>query len=298
MLNDHSCIVCGSKTISPFLSVKDFTVSGLNFDLGKCEQCGFVFTLSPPAMIEIGKFYKSDAYISHTNSNAGLFNKIYRLIRSYTLASKKRLITRFSKVYGGLILDYGCGTGAFIKHMKNSGWKVEGIEQDDDARSTATMLTGQLILKPSDLTEFETSKFDIITLWHVLEHIHDIDYVLSQFNRIIGKSGKLIIAVPNHLSYDAAHYQSHWAAYDVPRHLHHFNPSTIRTLLNKYGFELHSIKPMWFDSFYVSLLSEKYRGGRMRTLSAIWVGFISNLKAIINPGTCSSQIYVFRKKIQ
>jgi SAM-dependent methyltransferase len=295
MFKESSCIVCGATHFTHHLSVKDHTVSDEVFELEKCNQCGFVSTKNPPSEDRIGRYYQSDAYISHTNSNQGLFNRMYQLVRSFTLKSKFKLISKYSGISNGNILDYGCGTGAFLDFMRNAGWITKGIEPDDGARSIASSLSGQEVLSPSALSDFPSSSFDAITLWHVLEHVHKIEVVLNQFQRVLDSKGILVIAVPNHLSFDASYYRNHWAAYDVPRHLHHFNPTTIRMLLQKFGFELISTRPMWFDAFYVSLLSEKYKNGKRVAISAILIGLFSNLKAIFQPGTCSSQIYIFKK---
>ncbi|MCB9186630.1 MAG: methyltransferase domain-containing protein [Flavobacteriales bacterium] len=132
-----------------------------------------------------------------------------------------------------------------------------------------------------------------------MEHVHRLDETLIEFHRILKPNGNLIIAVPNHTSYDAKIYREDWAAYDVPRHLYHFNPLTIEPLLNDAGFELTRMKPMWFDSVYVSLLSEKNRGnsGLVAWLRAGLIGTLSNLSAVFDTKKCSSVIYVFKKRI-
>ena len=281
---------------SPFLSVQDHTVSGEKFILVNCVSCGFLFTADPPAADKIGNYYQSDAYISHTDSHEGMFNKLYQLVRKITLFSKRKIVEQYSGIRKGKVLDYGCGTGAFLKEMKISGWETLGVEPDPGARQRAIDLTGSQIEDPSALTKMSDNNFDAITLWHVLEHVHDLGLVLSKFHQILNDKGILLIAVPNHKSFDAKHYGAHWAAYDVPRHLYHFSPDTISQLLFKYGFKRVGIKPMWFDAFYVSMLSEQYRNGKMKIIPAFLTGLISNLQALFKPGTCSSQIYIFRKK--
>jgi SAM-dependent methyltransferase len=290
------CPICNSLESSPFLSVQDHTVSGEVFSLVKCVSCGFLFTANPPAADKIGNYYQSDAYISHTDSHDGMFNKIYQLIRNFTLVSKRKLVEEYSGIRKGKMLDYGCGTGAFLREMKTSGWDTLGMEPDPTARQRAKELTGSQIEDPSALTNTVEHSLDAITLWHVLEHVHDLDVVLTRFYKILNDNGVLLIAVPNHTSHDAQHYGVHWAAYDVPRHLYHFSPESISQLLLKHGFKRVGLKPMWFDAFYVSMLSEQYRNGKMRLVPAVLTGLISNIKALLSPGTCSSQIYIFRKK--
>ena len=290
------CPVCSSLESLHFLSVKDYTVSGEVFDLLKCSDCSFVFTSNPPSKAEIGQYYQSSAYISHTDNKKGIFDGVYQIIRAITLKGKRKLIEHITAGIKGNILDYGCGTGAFIKEMKNKGWHVSGIEPDLGAREKASLLTGIEIFDIESLGSFQSESMDVISLWHVLEHVHDLDHVMMKFNEILKTNGVLLIAVPNRTSYDAIHYSAHWAAYDVPRHLYHFTPDTFDVLLTKYGFTKSFIKPMWFDSFYVSLLSEKYKNGKMNVFSAFAVGLISNIKALLKPGTCSSQIYIYRKQ--
>lgn len=292
----HTCPLCHYQGYSLVLTAKDHTVSGEEYDVVLCNQCNFVFTLNPPDHKNIGRYYASDAYISHSDSNKGLFNKAYQLIRKYAVTSKKNLLFSITGKTKGDILDYGCGTGSFLQAMKSSGWAIKGIEADPGARQKAAALTLANIEDPSILGELNEDSFDVITLWHVLEHVHDLQKTLDHFFRILKKDGVLVIAVPNHQSLDAAHYGKYWAAYDVPRHLYHFSPLSMEKLLNAHRFKLQKILPMWFDAFYVSLLSEKYKhGGVSRVISAIVVGFLSNLKAVFKKGRCSSQIYVARK---
>jgi SAM-dependent methyltransferase len=291
------CPVCFSESSQFYLRVKDFTVSKTYFELNRCSQCDFIFTNDAPGKEAIGKYYQSDEYISHTDSSKGWMNQVYQLVRNFTIRQKFHLIKKNTRLRTGNILDYGCGTGAFLQHVQQSGWEVMGIEPDVSAQQRASNLTGKQIYTPHQLGELPNGGFDVITLWHVLEHVHDLHWTIEQFNRIVKQQGTLVIAVPNHRSWDAKHYHEYWAAYDVPRHLYHFNPSTIDTLMRRYGFTRVAIKPMWFDSIYVSLLSEKYKKGESNLLSAIFIGLISNIRAVFQSGTCSSQIYFYRKLV-
>lgn len=290
-----SCPVCNHNESSKMLTVKDFTVSLEDFEIVECVSCGFRFTAHPPAVHQIGRYYQSDAYISHTDSKKGIFNTIYQLIRKQAVKSKRKLVCHFSQRKTGNILDYGCGTGAFLAEMKSAGWQVQGMEPDPGARSRAEDLTASTIMDPDMLPTIETASVDVITMWHVLEHVHALHDTLSQVKRILKENGLLVVAVPNHLSHDARHYAQHWAAYDVPRHLHHFSPLSITQLMKIHGLQVREVLPLWYDAFYVSLLSEKYKTGSMRLIPAILTGLISNLKALFNKGVCSSQIYIISK---
>jgi len=286
------CPVCNHTEYSKLLTVKDFTVSAENFELVACTACGFRFTAHPPAPDQIGRYYQSDAYISHTDSKKGIFNTIYQLIRKQAVASKRKLVTQYSHCQTGQLLDYGCGTGAFLVEMKSAGWQVEGMEPDPGAASRAAELTSSTISHPDQLSSLPSNAFNVVTMWHVLEHVHDLHGTLAQVKRILKQDGILIVAVPNHTSFDAKHYAEYWAAYDVPRHLHHFSPDSLSKLMHMHSMKVTDIKPMWYDAFYVSLLSEKYKTGSMRLIPALVTGIISNLNAIFKKGVCSSQIYI------
>ena len=273
--------------------MKDYTVSNEIFHLVKCIQCGFLYTDRPPGQQEIGKYYQSSDYISHTDSKQGLFNQVYQVVRNISLQHKFNLLKSSTHHKKGNLLDYGCGTGAFLKFVQDQGWSAMGMEPDDGAREKASLLLGSPVSSPSQLKELPSNSFDAITLWHVLEHVHDLHETLEVFKRLLKQNGVLVIAVPNHSSWDATYYKQYWAAYDVPRHLYHFTPETIHRLLIDKGFSKVATKPMWFDAFYVSMLSEKYKSGRIRLLSACMIGWISNCIAFFQPGRCSSQIYIY-----
>lgn len=288
-----SCPICSHGESRSFLEVKDYTVSNEIFHLVKCIQCGFLYTDLPPGQQEIGKYYQSSDYISHTDSKQGLFNQAYQFVRNISLQHKFNLLKSSTHQKKGNLLDYGCGTGAFLKFVQDQGWSVMGMEPDDGAREKASLLLGSPVSSPSQLKELPSNSIDAITLWHVLEHVHDMHKTLDVFKRLLKQNGVLVIAVPNHSSWDAAYYKQYWAAYDVPRHLYHFTPETIHRLLIDKGFSKVATKPMWFDAFYVSMLSEKYKSGRIRLLTACMIGWISNCIAFFQPGRCSSQIYIY-----
>jgi 2-polyprenyl-3-methyl-5-hydroxy-6-metoxy-1,4-benzoquinol methylase len=293
MLTLDKCIVCGSGNFEPFLTCKDYTVSRQNFNIVCCKACGFKFTNPRPSDSEIGNYYKSDDYVSHSDTKKGLINQLYHRVRRYTLKKKLELINSY--VSRGTILDYGCGTGMFLNTCKDAGWNTFGFEPDPDARQIAGKNGGRIVDSKVQLKELiGDNKFDIISLWHVMEHVTDVDQTLRFFKDNLADKGTLIIAVPNHVSFDGKLYKEFWAGYDVPRHLYHFELSTMQKLLGNYGFKLHNTKPMKFDSYYVSMLSEKYKTGSVNYLSAFINGFRSNLKAR-SASDYSSVIYIFKK---
>lgn len=293
--NVQHCPVCDNARFSPFLTATDFFVSGENFNIKQCNSCGFKITENINDEETIGHYYQSENYISHSNTTKGLVNSIYHGVRKYMLGRKRHWIEHATSLKKGTILDVGTGTGFFLNEMQKSGWQVTGTEKSKDARDFAKKEFGLENLPAENLFELPEKSFDAITLWHVLEHIHQLNENMAAFFRLMKDSGKLLIAVPNHNSYDALHYKKFWAAYDVPRHIWHFTPLQMKMLGEKYGFRLTKLHPMPFDSFYVSLLSEKYKKSRFAFVKGIFFGKISWVKSILKPENCSSVIYVFEK---
>lgn len=290
------CPCCNSTKISKRFACKDQFATGEMFDIFECVECGFVFTARFPDEKEIGKYYESQTYISHSNTNKGLINKIYHCVRSIMLRRKVRLIEKLTLLKNGKILDYGAGTGYFANAMKKSGWDVTAIEKSPHARELAKQELGMELLPETELTNMEERKFDVVTLWHVMEHIQDLDKFWNELYRIIDDTGIAVIAVPNCNSYDARKYKEHWAAYDVPRHLWHFTPSTIMRWGEKHGFILEKEFRMPFDGFYISMLSEQYKGSRMSGIKGFWNGFKGWVAQCKRRDASSSIIYVFRKR--
>lgn len=293
------CPLCSSDAITHFLDCNDFSFSGEVFKIQKCQNCNFVFTNPRPEPTELGKYYESPEYVSHTKTKKGLINFLYHIVKQYSLVKKIQLINRL--LVKGKLLDYGCGTGDFLSVCKNSGWEISGIEPNAMARKSAEALLSVQINDKLSENSYPEKHFDIITLWHVLEHISDLDKTVNTLLSVLKPGGIFLVAVPNYNSYDARVYGKYWAAFDVPRHLYHFVPETITMYFKSKGLKLTKTLPMPLDSFYVSMLSEKYiakekhKYSGIFMLRALWRGFISNIKAISKPGTSSSQIYIFKK---
>jgi 2-polyprenyl-3-methyl-5-hydroxy-6-metoxy-1,4-benzoquinol methylase len=290
-----NCPVCGNEKLSFALKTIDYTVSNEEFSIYQCEHCSLRFTDNIPSLSQIGKYYESEQYISHTNSTKGLFNKLYQLVRNYSVVSKRELVCKYSNSNSGIILDYGCGTGSFLNEMKSNGWGIKGVESDAGAAQKATLLNGIKIDDSSSLSSFIPESVDVITLWHVLEHVHDLHPTLTTLKSILKANGVMFVAVPNYQSFDAAHYKQFWAAYDVPRHLYHFSKKSMDNLMEANGLQIVKVLPMWFDSFYVSLLSEKYKKNPIGPILAVIVGLLSNIIAFFK-GNSSSLIYVIKQK--
>jgi 2-polyprenyl-3-methyl-5-hydroxy-6-metoxy-1,4-benzoquinol methylase len=287
------CPICGKEEFKNFLVVTDNAVSKESFVIVECENCTLKFTNPRPDQASIGKYYESEEYISHTNTKSGIINRAYHVVRSITTKQKVELINRHSPAKG-TILDYGCGTGVFLTACKNDGWKVKGVEPNARARAEAEKETGGTISQ--DLQELAGEKFEVITLWHVLEHIHTLNETLETLIRLLQEDGTLIIAVPNADSHDAQQYKADWAAYDVPRHLYHFTQPTMKRLLKKHKMQLQEVLPMKFDAYYVSLLSEKQKEGKTKMISSVVNGYKSNSYAEKNGKDYSSLIFVAKRK--
>ena len=296
MSPSRPCPSCGSPDARPSMEVKDHSVSGEVFSILACGACGLRYTDGAPGPGEIGSYYASEDYVSHSDTRQGLVNRLYHAVRSITIRSKRRMVFRANGGRAGDLLDYGCGTGAFAAAMRDAGWNVTALEPDATARENAQSLHGLRPGEPGDLERLEDSSLDAVTLWHVLEHVHDLQGTLRQFRRVLRPGGSLFLAVPNHLSLDARRYGDCWAAWDVPRHLYHFSTESMRGLLEPIGLTVKDTRTMWFDAFYVSMLSEKYAHGRVRMLQALWSGMLSNANAWLNPGTGSSLIYTVERK--
>lgn len=290
-----NCPVCNNSNTYFALKVKDHSVSGEFFDVFECSQCTVRFTHLAPTGDKIGIYYESEDYISHTNTRKGLINTLYHSVRHHTMSVKFHQIKKFTGLKLGQHLDIGAGTGAFVQYMNEHGWKSQGIEPDAKARELA-MVHHNTRLLPSAM--FETllpDTFHAVSMWHVLEHVHGLFPYLQQVKKILKPGGLAFIAVPNYTSFDGMKYGPFWAAYDVPRHLYHFSPESMKWLLSAAGFQLAGMIPMWYDSYYISLLSEKYKHGRSSLPVGFFNGTISNLKALKNKERCSSLIYIASK---
>lgn len=288
-----NCPVCKTASFQNFIICKDHTVSDESFALTKCESCGFVFTNPRPDASVIDRYYQSENYISHSNQTRSITDGMYKLVRLFTLRSKLKILNDLGTQK--TLLDYGCGTGDFLEHCQSNGWTVNGVEPSEKARNISlNKIPGGIV---ADISQFsKQDSFDIITLWHVLEHVHDLNSLIKSLKEKLNKNGYIIIALPNHQSYDQSIYQEYWAAYDVPRHLYHFDQHTFSQLSMAHDLKLVNTLPMPFDSYYVSLLSEKYKYGKQNFIKSFLNGWKSNRWAKKNDNNYSSLIYILKKK--
>lgn len=290
----QSCPICSHTEYKLSFHAVDHYVTGETFPVFQCGNCGLLITGNLPAPSDISRYYQSDDYISHSDTSKGLIHKIYHKVRSVMLGRKLSIIRQASGKSTGKLLDIGAGTGYFLNHALSEGWEVTGTEKSRQARDYAWQ-QWKLLLHPEDhLFTLPAGMFDVITLWHVMEHLPDLDKYWKAIRHLLRQDGTLAIALPNPLSTDAQHYREYWAAWDVPRHIWHFSPENIQSLAAGYGFKMVSMHRMPFDSFYVSLLSERYKRSKAVLINGMLHGKISWLSSIANKKKCSSIIYIFK----
>lgn len=294
MIHHRECPVCRSKDIALHFLCTDHFISRETFPLFRCNECGFIFTQDHPDESHIGNYYKSEDYISHSNTSKGLINRLYQYSRRYMLKRKEGIVSKATGLRAGNLLDIGCGTGHFAGFMKSKGWSVTGIEINDEARDFAKRSFDIKVLHPSAIAELPNRSFDCITLWHVLEHFNDPFEYTIQIKRLLKPGGTCIVALPNCTSIDAEYYAEYWAAWDVPRHLWHFSPETFKMFADRSGFRLEKLKNLPLDVFYISLMSEKYKGSYSGFIKGMLKGFWFSTRTIRNIEKSSSLIYILR----
>jgi len=294
-LNIKACPLCHGTKLKRTMTCTDFYATGEQFQLFQCQECNFLFTQDFPVESEIGLYYETPDYISHSDTKKGLMNGLYHLVRKRMLNHKAKLVERSTKKISGKLLDIGTGTGYFAHTMQQRGWEVEAIEKNAQARVFAKKHFDLDVREDFGLDQLSGKKFDSITLWHVMEHLENLNETWDQLYNLLDDDGVLIIAVPNCNSYDAQKYKEHWAAYDVPRHLWHFSPDTMQKLATRHSFLLTAHLPMPFDAFYVSILSEKSRKSSFSFIRGMRTGGLAWFSALSSKERSSSMIYIFRK---
>lgn len=273
------------------MEVKDLFLSKEDFRLYECDHCGLLFTEPRPSPDEIGKYYQSEEYYSHQQNKKGFIPHIYETVKSVNIRRKVKYA--IGGMESGNLLDIGCGVGDFLLRVKDSGWKITGIEPSADAKTIAQERLGILPLDPAESHKLPDNSFEVITLWHVLEHVDDLRFQTSEIKRLLKPGGRLVIALPNFQSFDSQHYKENWAAWDAPRHLNHFSPSVIQSIITSIGMKFVDIQKLKWDAYYISYLSERYLHHSMPLLRGLFVGLKSNIKAH-RSGMYSSLVYRFQ----
>ncbi|NHZ86080.1 MAG: methyltransferase domain-containing protein, partial [Planctomycetia bacterium] len=275
------------------LMASDYLVSGESFDIMECNDCSLRFTSPIPDSKEIVNYYKSDKYISHAKRVTSVFDIIYKIVRKFTLRSKRKIVKQISQKQSGMLLDIGCGTGEFLKTMKQSDWDIAGVEVNEKTRRIAQTNADSIILDTNDFFK-NKQKYDVITLWHSLEHLNTLARFLNKISLSLNSNGVIMVAVPNYRSFDAEYYKQDWAAYDVPRHLYHFSFEAMVKLMEKFKFRLIQSKQLPFDPFYVSLLSEFSVRKKHNIIKALWIGWKSYWQGRKDAERGSSILYIFK----
>ena len=296
-VNHQQCPICGQKEFKSKYNIQDYTVSKESYYVLTCENCGFMFTQNAPDFEHIGPYYKSEDYVSHSDTQEGVFYKVYHKVREYMLNQKRRAILENSTENRTLkLLDIGTGRGYFLNHMQEHGFLCTGIEQDPDVRKLASDEFNLNILAPEKLYGLQENKYDVITLWHVLEHVHDLRGYLEKIEKLLKKDGLLVVALPNPTCADEKIYKEHWAGWDVPIHLWHFTPQNIEDLLSQYHFKMTDKRRLPFDPFYVSILGSQQRGDTMPMLRGAFNGLRSYISCLSDIDKTTSLIYFFKKE--
>lgn len=289
-----ACPLCGHPALQKVAVVRDHSISKENFELTDCASCGFRITNPRPSQNDLGGYYQSDTYISHGTSDHTLQSRLYLLARKWALRQKLALIQRYQS--NGRVLDVGCGTGEFLAYLMSRGYLVQGVEPSLRAREQAIAQHGLSVVPTIEQLPAQ-EQFQVLTMWHVLEHVPAPRATFKRLFALLAERGLLVIAVPDRGAWDSAHYGPYWAAWDVPRHLSHFRRIDVHTMLSEHGFELVATKRMWLDAFYIAMLSEQYRGSSkpMSLAKALPIGIWSNLLSLFSGRPTSSTLYVARK---
>jgi SAM-dependent methyltransferase len=296
MVHYNKCPLCDSEDAVLYIQTNDFFLSAEPFSIFKCRSCGFVFTQDHPDEGAISLYYASEDYLSHNDSAKGLSGNLYRFSRRLMLKRKRGLLKKLTGSDTGNLLDIGSGTGHFISEMKKTGWKVLGIEINENARKYSISSLGVEVIPPEEISLLQPESFDCVTMWHVLEHFQYPFGYASEIRRLLKPGGTCVVALPNCSSFDADHYRKFWAAYDVPRHLWHFTPGTFSLFAEKTGFKIKSVRSLPLDVFYISILSEKYKGSNFNFLKGITIGLWYSICALFEMKKRSSLIFLLQKK--
>ena len=290
----NTCPWCGAPSEKKYLHVKDYFLTQEEFDIYSCDNCGLLFTVPRPCPDVIGKYYQSEEYFSHQENKKGFVPRIYEFVKSFNI--KNKVSIAIDGLPKGRLLDIGCGVGDFLFHVKQKEWDIVGIEPSEQARTIAENRLNIKLLSPEESVKLQDSSFDLITLWHVLEHIDDLKFQTKEITRLLKPGGRLVIALPNFQSFDCQYFKQFWAAWDVPRHLNHFSPKTLQNIFKSLGFTYHGSKKLVWDAFYISFLSEKYLQHSLPLVRGAFIGLRSNTHAC-KTGMYSSLVYLFEKPL-
>ncbi len=288
-----TCPWCGTPSSKTYIQLKDYFLTQEAFEIVECPHCGLLYTNPRPAPDQIGRYYQSETYYSHQENKKGFIPRLYERVKVVNLKNKVKMATE--GLAPGRLLDIGCGVGDFLVQMQKQKWEVMGVEPSDDAKNIAEARLGFRPIGPSDYASLPDASFDVITLWHVLEHVDDLKTQTSEITRLLKPKGRLVIALPNFQSFDCQHFKDKWAAWDVPRHLNHFSPKTLQNLITSLGFTPIGTKKLIWDAYYISFMSEQFLHHSLPLIRGAYWGLVSNCKAR-KSGNWSSLVYLFEKQ--
>ena len=287
------------KKLKHVLSANDHLVTGRKFDILKNPETTILETHPRPTKEELPTYYDSENYTSHNDKSAGIVSFCYRIIKSISTRRKIRIgqnsLSKNTPQNKPRLLDVGCGTGDFLYSCLKKGWQINGIENNKNAKNNSRTELSSFIFDDFEFLKSQPERFDIITMWHSLEHIIDLKQTIVDMKKLLTNKGVIVVACPNHKSFDAMFYKESWAAYDLPRHLWHFDKDSISKLFVEHNMQLTKTLPMCWDSFYISILSEKIISKKNKFLKGVIVGLLSNVSAMFSKEH-SSLIYVFNKE--
>ena len=306
------CPVCHAANSTIFMRVPDRfrPEPGTAYTLVRCVKCSLVYLNPRPVEESSGVFYESSEYTPFvsTGKQRSIMDRVYVAIREMNNRWKRRQIEALQPERGRL-LDVGCGTGEFLQAMHAAGWQVRGVERDAKAAAYAVeQLQLDVVCGSLDTVPLAPASFDVVTMWHVLEHLYQPHKALMQVRDVLRPGGLLVIAVPNLLSLDARYYRQNWVAFDAPRHVQHFSPKSLRSLCEMHSFAHLRTRMLPFDPFFNALMSEtvieRRKGASIpgRIVSTLRAGIVANVAFIAGWVTArlqqplgSSLVYFFRK---
>ena len=286
------CPACGSPDIGSYTTITDHYYSKENFDIAACKGCGLRFTQNRPAPEEIGRYYDSENYASHdSGKKASVFLKVYQMARDYMLGLKFNLVRQFKPEWKQ-VLDYGTGEGFFTEYLLKKGKDASGIEPSAVARENFKSRTGKTLFEDIDALPADKT-FQVITLWHVLEHIHTLRETMEKLTERLEQKGIIVIAIPNQKAKDLEAFGPHWAAWDVPRHLYHWDTDSLSAFMKSLGLVRIHTGQLPLDPFYIGMISARYAG--KGAVSGILTGLKSYFHGKSNPAEGSTLLTIWMK---
>lgn len=269
------CNLCGSTEAEVAITAQDFLLErpDAQVQFVKCDRCGLFYQNPRPTPEEMMSHYPSNYEPFDLHPDDERSSRLERIAVNYGLSKRRGLILRYRK--SGRILDVGCATGLFLHVMNmDANWDAHGVEPNNYAATIAQERYGLNVHHGTlEQAQYPARSFDVVTLWDVLEHVHDPAATLDEIHRILKSDGLLILRVPNGISRDAGLFKETWAGWDPPRHLYVFTPDTLTKLLAKQGYAILDLRSRSgsYPTFVLSLrfwLSKRGASRKLKDLVA------------------------------